>query len=113
LPIKIKIKRRYLALKIDSFEKISSKDFINALWEAVLRLFGEYGASKTGMTLIDYDEEKGYAIIRVALKQLEKVRASIASITNVQSKPAAIHVLKVSGTLRSLRENKILNKFQF
>lgn len=106
----IKIKRRYLALKIDSVEKISSKEFNKAFWEAVLRLFGEYGASKTGMTLIDYDEEKGFAIIRVALSEVEKVRAAIATITNVQSKQAAIHVLKVSGTLRSLHKNKNLFK---
>lgn len=100
----IKTRRRYLALKIDSAEKFESKDFLDALWGAVLRLYGEYGASRIGLTLIDYDGEKGHAIIRVAHIEVEKVRAAMASITEIMAKPVAVHVLAVSGTLRALRK---------
>lgn len=100
----MKIKRRYLALKIDSGENFSSKELMDAVWEALLRLFGEYGASKAGLTLIDYYAEKKIAIIRVAHTEVEKVRAALASITKIVAKPAALHVLRVSGTLRALQE---------
>lgn len=102
----IKVKRRYLALKIDSKANLNSKDFMDAIWEALLRFFGEYGASKTGLTLIDYSAEKRLAIIRVAHTEVDKIRAALASITKIVAEPAAIHVLAVSGTLRALR-NKI------
>jgi len=98
----MKMRRRYIALKIDSGEKFEQKEFFDALWNAVIRLFGEYGASKTGLALISYNMEEGFAIIRVAHIEVEKVRAAIASITEVAAKPVAIHVLAVSGTLKAL-----------
>lgn len=98
----MKARRRYLALKIDSSEKFEAKELLDALWSAVLRLYGEYGASKMGLTLIDYSEEKGLAIIRTFHTEVEKVRAAIATITEINAKPAAVHILTVSGTLRAL-----------
>ncbi|MEM2202501.1 MAG: Rpp14/Pop5 family protein [Candidatus Bathyarchaeia archaeon] len=98
----VKVRRRYLALKMESAEKFESRELLDALWNAILRLYGEYGASKIGLTLIDYDEEKGLAIIRVAHTELEKVRAAIATITEINTKPAVVHVLTASGTLRAL-----------
>ncbi|MBS7621710.1 Rpp14/Pop5 family protein [Candidatus Bathyarchaeota archaeon] len=100
--MRIKTRRRYLALKIDAAEKFEQKVFLDALWSAILRLYGEYGASKTGLTLIDYNTEKGIAIIRAAHTEVEKVRAAIATITEINGNPAAVHVLFVSGTLKVL-----------
>lgn len=100
----MKVKRRYLALKIDSNEDFSSKEFMDTVWSALLRLYGEYGASRTSLTLIDYDAEEKLAIIRASHTETEKVRAAVASITEIMAKPAAVHVLKVSGTLRALRK---------
>ncbi|MCS7124374.1 MAG: Rpp14/Pop5 family protein [Candidatus Bathyarchaeota archaeon] len=100
--MKAKTRRRYLALKIDSKEKISQKELMNAVWDAVLRLYGEYGASKTSLALIRYDAEKNLAIIRVAHTETEKIRAAVATITEIASKPAATHILTVSGTIKKL-----------
>jgi RNase P/RNase MRP subunit POP5 len=97
-----KIKRRYLALKIDSNEPVSLKEFIDAVWSAVLKLYGEYGASRAGLALIDYDMEKRFAVIRVAHTSLEMIRTALASITKIGDKSAAVHVLTVSGTIKAL-----------
>lgn len=97
-----RVKRRYLALKIDSDEALSSKDFIDAVWGTVSKLYGEYGASQTGLALIDYDDEKQLAIIRVSHAALKMVRASLATITRIGDKPVSIHVLTVSGTIKAL-----------
>jgi ribonuclease P/MRP protein subunit POP5 len=96
------VRRRYLALKIDSEETLSSREFMNAVWSNVLKLYGEYGASQTGLVLIDYDEEKSFAVVRCAHKTVETVRTAVASITKIGDKPIAVHVLKVSGTLKAL-----------
>ncbi|MGB9756752.1 MAG: Rpp14/Pop5 family protein [Candidatus Bathyarchaeales archaeon] len=97
-----KVKRRYLALKIDSDGTFSSKDFMDTVWSAVSKLYGEYGASQTGLALIDYDMEKGFAIIRTTHTAVKIVRTALASITKIGNKPAAIHVLTVSGTIKAL-----------
>jgi RNase P/RNase MRP subunit POP5 len=97
-----KVRRRYLAVEIESGEMFGSKEFMDAVWSTVLRLYGEYGASRTGLTLIDYDVEKRFAVMRATQRGLEMVRTALVSITSIEGKPAAAHVLTVSGTIRAL-----------
>ena len=97
-------KRRYLALQVDSDGVPTPKEFIDAVWSAVTKLYGEYGASLTGLALIDYNAEKKTAVIRAALATVDSVRASLASITSLAGKEAAVHVVAVSGTIKALHE---------
>lgn len=96
------VKRRYLAVEIDSHETFSSHEFMDAVWRAVSKLFGEYGASQAGISLIDYDETRKLVVIRTWHKTLEMVRTALASITQIGKKPVALHVLVVSGTIKAL-----------
>jgi len=102
-----RVRRRYLALRVVSEQPVGQRDVTSAFWSALLQLFGEYGASQVGFSLIDYDPQRGRGIVRCSHKALEMVRASIASITEIDEKPVAIHVVGVSGTLRSLREKAL------
>jgi len=86
-----------------SEQPVSKGDVADTVWNAVLRLFGEYGASQTNLALIEYDQEKSWGIIRCSHRTVEMVRASIASVTEINEKSVAIHVLRVSGTLKALK----------
>jgi RNase P/RNase MRP subunit POP5 len=97
-----RVKRRYLALEINAEEKFDSKQFMDAVWNALLKLYGEYGASKASLTLIDYNREKGFAVIRTTHTSVDMARAALASITKIENKPAAIHILTISGTIKTL-----------
>jgi ribonuclease P/MRP protein subunit POP5 len=97
------MRRRYLAIKIDGVQGIEERDLKNAIWDTVVRLFGEYGASKTGFVLISYDTVRNYALLRCASTALEAFQASLASLTEIGSRSVAISVLGVSGTLKSLK----------
>lgn len=99
-----KTRARYLALTIDSDEMFGSTEFMSAVWDAVLRLYGECGASRTGLALIDYDVEKKLAILRTVHTTVDMVRAALASITKIRDKPVAVHVLAISGTIKALSE---------
>lgn len=96
------VRRRYLALEIDSDETFGSKEFMDAVWSAVLKLYGEYGASRASLALIDYDVEKRFAVIRTVHTAVDMIRAALASITKIADKPAAIHIIRVSGTIKAL-----------
>ena len=98
-----RIRRRYLALDIDFHGALTDQEFLDSVWKAIKRLYGEFGASQTGLALIDFDGEKKTATGRVSLGALQQVRASIASITQIAGKEAAVHVSAISGTLKSLR----------
>jgi len=76
----------------------------NAIWDAVLRLFGEVGCSQAGLYLVHFDEGTKYAVLRCSHKALPMVKAAVASITKIADRPAAIHVLRVSGSLKALRK---------
>jgi ribonuclease P/MRP protein subunit POP5 len=95
-------KRRYLALKLESETIPSERELMDAVWGAVTKMYGEVGASQTSLALIRFDVEKKILVIRTSLVTLPSVRASLATITNVAGKEAAMHVLGVSGTLKSL-----------
>ncbi len=96
------VRRRYLALKLVSEQSMSRKDLMNTIWDAIVQLFGEYGASQTDLTLIRHYPERNHAIVRCSHKALEMIKASIASITEINGKPAAIRIQMVSGTLKAL-----------
>ncbi|MGQ9564964.1 MAG: Rpp14/Pop5 family protein [Candidatus Bathyarchaeales archaeon] len=98
-------RQRYLAIKIESTLPIDEKEFKQTLWNTISRLFGEYGASKTGLAVVEYAADKKSATLRCANVATEIIRASLASITEINTKPAAVHVTRVSGTLKSLRKN--------
>jgi ribonuclease P/MRP protein subunit POP5 len=97
-----RVRRRYIAVEIDSGEAFDSKVFMDAVWSAISKLYGEYGASRTGLTLIDYDAERKVAVIRVVHTALDMVRVALASITKVNDKPASMHVIAISGTIKAL-----------
>lgn len=98
------MRRRYLNLKIVSEHVVNEKDVIDAIWSAILKLFGEYGASQANLALIEYDPQKSYAVVRCLHKALEMVKASIASMTEISGKPAVVHIVRVSGTLKALHK---------
>ena len=99
----IRERRRYIAVMIDSERAPSRGEFVKAIYGSLLRLYGEYGMSQANLQLIEYNSEKRYAIIRCSHKALDKVRASIAMTTKINDKPISLHIMHVSGTLKSLR----------
>ena len=99
-----RVKRRYLALQIDSDGTPSRKEFMYAVWDAIGKLYGEYGASLTRLMLIDYHMERKTVIIRTSLVTENIVKASLASITSIAGVEAAVHVLAVSGTIKALEK---------
>jgi RNase P/RNase MRP subunit POP5 len=100
-----RVKRRYLALQLECEGIPTEREFIDAVWAAVTKLYGEVGASLTGLALIDFDVERNVAVLRVSLAALNILRASLATITSVGGKEAAVQVLGISGTLRALYAN--------
>lgn len=99
-----RIKRRYLALQVEGEGEPSRRELLNAVWDAVTWLYGDYGASMTGLALINYDAEAKTAVLRTSLETLNLVRASLATITSVASTEATVHVLAVSGTIKALNK---------
>jgi RNase P/RNase MRP subunit POP5 len=100
---KLRTRRRYIAVKIDGGETFDERDIHYAVWTSILRLFGEYGASQTELTLMEFDMKRKQVILRCSHKALDLVKASIVAVTEIANEKVATHILSVSGTLKSLR----------
>ncbi len=109
------MRRRYIAVKIKLERKQTRNNDLNSgviwrtVWQSLLQLYGEYGASKTDLSLIEYNPEDMHAIFRCTHKGLDIVRNAISAVTQVRGLKAAFHVLYVSGTLKSLRKKLMKN----
>jgi len=97
------VRRRYIAVKIDSDQAPKKEDVYGTIWNSLLRLFGEYGASQTDLRLIEYDSENRQAVLRCFHDALPLVKAAIPCVTRIGGRTASIHIQLVSGTIKSLK----------
>ena len=89
---------------VDSTEAFEAEEFMDAVWSALIRLYGEHGASQTWLSLMRYDKERKLAIIRVTNDASVMVRTALAVATGMGDKPASLHVVSASGTLKALNK---------
>lgn len=104
-------RQRYILFEILTSQPtqiIQKKELENKIWEIFTKLFGEVGASRAGLYMINYQAEKKLGILRCSQYSLEPTRAVLTIISSLQREKILIHVLRVSGTLANLR--KILLK---
>jgi RNase P/RNase MRP subunit POP5 len=94
-----------LALQIDGDCLFGEQVFLDAVWGAVTKLYGEYGASLASLALISFDVERRLAVLRVNLMVVDEVRAALVTLTSIGSCSCAVHVVAVSGTIKGLRRN--------
>ena len=102
-PLK-RVKRRYILMQIESDSTIEERQFIDTVWAAIYKLYGEQGASLTNLSPISFDGASQRAIMRANLTVVDNVRTAIALITSISGKASAVHVVAISGTIKGLRE---------
>jgi RNase P/RNase MRP subunit POP5 len=95
-------RERFLFINIMRNQVFSKRDLINALRKAVLRLYGENGASRVNLRIIRFDPEAHFAVLRCSNKMLNYTRAAIASVTKINNENVSLSVVRVSGTIRTL-----------
>ncbi len=98
-------RRRYIAIGVASERPINDgKELFDSVSSSIMRMFGEYGASRAELALIEFDASKQQAIIRCSHKELDSARAAIVGVTSVGNVKVIPRILLVSGTLKALRK---------
>lgn len=96
----VRRKKRYVVVKAEP--EFEAERVAKAVEEAYLKLFGEYGLAEAGLKVTR--KIRGRAILECALESLPRLTLSIASVTKIEGVPAALRILRVSGTVRGARE---------
>jgi len=95
--------RRYLAIRLDGDDSFSELEVSDAIHRAVRDLYGYSGVSGLQPRLIEYDEEKREGIVRCDRSHTREFRATLALITEISDRDAAVRVTGASGTIKSLK----------
>jgi len=99
----IKERQRYLLIKIVNEGDIEEQQLIRAIWRNISSLYGEYGTSRTGLWLIEYEKNK-YGILRTNTEALQMVRTSLAVMREIEGNNCILVVEGVSGTIEALKK---------
>jgi len=97
-------RNRYLTFEVISDVALERKQIVDAVWSSLLRLHGELGASRTSLWVMDWSVGKKRGILKVNHRSVETLKSSIITVKGINGKPAAINVLRTTGTLRKARE---------
>jgi RNase P/RNase MRP subunit POP5 len=101
-------RRRYLAFKVQGGEGFDQSEVWSTAVSSLRYLYGVKGGAEADLRLIEYDAERGVGVLRCNHNYLTEVRASLALVTRIGDVEVSIQVLRVSGTVKTLREKMLL-----
>ena len=95
---------RYVLFKWRDTVLLDHRLLSQAFSSALMRLYGEVGASRTRLRIIDMGTDDNFAIVRCSHKAVEMVRAAASIIKELNGRPIVLYSVGVSGTIKSLKE---------
>ena len=99
----LKDRQRHILFRVVGQAKVGEEEARRAAYGAILRFLGELGFSEASPKLMLFDEARQEGVLKVERSQAERVKAALALATEAGGKPAALRVLKVSGTIKRLK----------
>jgi len=103
-PPTLREKRRYLKIRFESNEKLSTKEVVKAFWNWASSTFGFLGAAYSSFALINFDEENQEALIRTNNEWVDFLIGSLGFFEKVNNKKVRIHIIRVSGTIKKTKK---------
>lgn len=111
LPKHMRPRWRYLAVGLESWGHvdIDRRSFQRTLWFATQNLLGDAGSAEIDASLLGFgfEDGDGYAVIRVRRAEVDRLRAVLATVHEVDGMPIGLVVRGVSGTVRACEEKYI------
>lgn len=111
LPKHLRPRWRYLAVGIESWPdaSVSRGAFQRHLWYAAQNLFGDAVSADLDLTAIKFElrDGAGYAIVRTRRGEVDRARAAVACLDEIDGQELGLRVRGVSGTVRACEEKYI------
>jgi len=96
-------RKRYLAFEIISEQPIQDFQAVSrAIWQTALGFLGELGCAEAGIIIMadKYNAEKQRGLIRVNNKSLDKVRATLALVDQIDKQKVIVRSVGASGMIK-------------
>ena len=99
------VRRRYLWIHVETDDSLDAGSLNKVIDAKIHYLYGVKGAVEMNLQFIEYIPEGKTAIIRCNHNRLNEMRTVLAHISDIHGEPARIDVLRVSGTIKSLKKH--------
>ncbi len=109
LPPSMRAKSRYVVFEVISEKPVSFSEFTSAVWNSMMSFLGELSTSEARTWIIRnlYNEKTQRGVLKCSHDRIEHVRAALAMIPMIGETRATVHIIGVTGTIKSAR-NKYL-----
>ena len=99
------VRRRYLWVHIETSVELDPSMLNRVIDAKIQYLYGVKGTVDMNYRLIEYFPDGYNAIVRCNHVTLTELRAALAHITDIAGEPTRFDVLRVSGTIKSLKRH--------
>jgi len=99
--------RRYVLIKVFCDPRVTDLQFADALDYSVRKYFGEIGFSRINPRVVKFDSNSSVGIVSCERTSVPELQSALALIARHAQIPITVVVLRVSGTIRGLREHKL------
>ncbi len=97
------VRRRYIYAELESVANISESLFVSTIFGKAHFLYGVTGTTAMNIRVIEWDDEKQAAIVRVNHNKLNEMRAALAHISEIGGAEVRVDIRRVSGTIKTLK----------
>ncbi|WP_435064049.1 Rpp14/Pop5 family protein [Halobaculum sp. EA56] len=108
LPKHLRPRWRYLAVGLESWPDadLTRGAFQREAWYAAQNLLGDPGSADADLTVVRFRfaDGRGEALVRARRGEVDRARAALACVGEVDGRPVGIRVRGVSGTIRAGEE---------
>ncbi|MFQ3318578.1 MAG: ribonuclease P/MRP protein subunit POP5 [Natronomonas sp.] len=111
LPKHLRPRWRYLAVGLESWPDadLDRRSFQRELWFAAQNLIGDAGSADLDGSVLHFrfEDGEGDAVVRARRDEVDRLRAVLATIDEIDGQPLGVFVRGISGTVRACEEKYI------
>ena len=108
LPKHLQPRWRYLAVGVETWPDatIDRSAVQQAVWESARSLVGDAGSARLDLTVLSADVSAGVGgfVLRTYRGEVDRARAVVAAVTEIEGHPVGLRVRGTSGTVRACEE---------
>ena len=108
LPKHLQPRWRYLAVGLEAWPDaaIDRRAFQGAVWASARSLLGDPGSADADLSVLRFEmaHGSGAAVVRARRGAVERARAALACVDQIDGQPVGLAVRGVSGTVRACEE---------
>ncbi len=100
----LRLKKRYLAFKVDSPISFTPQELDAAVHEALLKFLGEFGVARAGPIFLKERCKNNTFMLKINHHSVEAARSALILIKKIKNSPVIMRSITTSGTLKKAVE---------